>query len=169
MKVSAIVAIGKGRQIGLADRIPWHIPSDLKNFKAFTMGHHLLMGRVTFETLGRGLPGRKMLILSKNKDLVVSYGVLVSTLAEALAVAHNGQDTELFIGGGEKIYELALPYCHRLYISQVDYDGPADTYFPKYEHLDWKVIEKKEFSACEKHPAWSFSILERNDMKSVLN
>ena len=139
MILSVIAAIGKKGQLGLKGRIPWHLPEELQHFKRLTMGHHLLMGRKTFQSLPAPLPGRIHLVLSRTlSGKLPSRCFAVNSLKEALENARTGGETELFVCGGADIYAQTLPLSRCLYLSRVDYSGPADTYFPPWEHLSWK-------------------------------
>ena len=106
---SIIVAMDERGGIGLNNRVPWHIPADLRRFKALTMGHHLIVGRKTYESIGRVLPGRTMIIVSRSKDYRAEGCWVVSSLQGALRLAEEGGETEVFIGGGGMIYAQALP------------------------------------------------------------
>ena len=139
MILSLIAATGKQRQLGNKGRIPWHLPEELQHFKATTMGHHLLMGRKTFQSLPGILPGRPHIVLSRSRDSGLSSQCLAATsLPEALQMARAQGESELFVCGGADIYAQTLPMADRLYLSQVDYTGPADAFFPPWEHLPWE-------------------------------
>lgn len=149
--VVIVVALSrKKRAIGYKNKLLWHIPADLKRFKALTLGHPIIMGRKTFESiltmLGKPLPGRKTIVVTRNIDY--SYpGVIVATSLEAaftLALVDN--PTEIHIGGGAEIYKEALPYTDKLYLTLVDSDAYADTFFPEYEN---DFILSKEFTPKE--------------------
>lgn len=161
MILSAIVAIGKNREIGLDNKMLWHIREDFQNYKKITMGHHLIMGRKTFDSIGRPLPGRTSVILSRDKALTREGAIVLNDPKEALEFAKKAGDSEVFINGGAEIYNMFLPEISRLYLSKVDFEGEADTYFPEYEAYDWKIIEETSFAATEKSPAWKFQILEK--------
>ena len=139
MILTLIAAIGNQRQLGLKGRIPWHLPEELQYFKHLTMGHHLLMGRKTFQSLPGPLPGRTHLVLSRHlPEQLPDLCLPVASLPEALQSARQGGETELFVCGGAEIYAQTLPMADRLYLSQIDYSGPADTFFPPWEHLPWE-------------------------------
>lgn len=164
MIVSAIVAMGKNFAIGLRKDLPWRLPSDLKRFKDLTLGHHLIMGRKTFESIGRPLPHRDSIIITRN--IHFSYpdtGVFItSSLREALLLAERRGESEVFICGGGTIYQEALSLVERLYLTLVDYEGAADTFFPPFDHLGWKVVHE-EFCPKENRDTYSsnFKIYER--------
>ena len=162
MLISLIVAMGKSGQIGYKSKIPWHLPSDLQNFKKITMGHTLLLGRKTFESIGRPLPGRKTIILSQNQDFQQPSCKVVSKLEEAFKFAEDSGEQELFIAGGAKIYELALPYVKKFYLSRVDYDGEADVFFPPFSFTrGWVCETQMNFAKTEKEPAWTYEVWNR--------
>jgi dihydrofolate reductase len=143
MIISLIVATGTHRQIGLDGKMPWHIHAEFKHFKETTMGHHLIMGRKTFESIGEPLPGRMTIVLSHDPAWSHPHVLRAATLREALELAKSRGETEVFICGGSSVYEQALPLCQRLYLSQVDYTGPADAFFPSYEQLLWTKREDR--------------------------
>lgn len=144
-----IVAIGKGRALGIKNGLLWHIPDDLKRFKTLTTGHPVIMGRVTFESiikiLGKPLPNRTSIVVTRSST---SLGVndpnvmYVNSLDEALARAKE-LDEEIFVIGGAQIYEQALPLTDKLYLTLIDDEKEADAYFPEYEHLFTKIISEE--------------------------
>jgi len=164
MKVSMIVAFGKNYQIGLNNALLWHIPEDLKNFKRLTNGHHILMGRKTFESIGFPLPNRTSVVLSKNGfsfDGVHTY----EEINEALEFCKNNGEEEVFIMGGAQVYKLAFPYVNKLYLSEVDYDDEADAFLEEIDFSNWNLEEEishEEINENDKKtPAWTFKILNR--------
>ncbi len=162
MIVSLIVAIGKNRQIGKGNQMLWHIREDFKKFKETTMGHHLIMGRKTFESIGRPLPGRTTIIITTNSDYQAPDGVLIAASPEAaIELAASRGESEAFVAGGGIIYDLYLEKANRLYLSRVDFDGEADVFFPQFDQYDWKSTLGEDFEATEKSPAWSFELLSK--------
>jgi len=164
MKISMIVAYGKNYQIGKDNSLLWHIPADLKNFKKFTNGHHILMGRKTFDSIGFPLPNRTSVVLSKNgfcHDGVHTF----KEIQEALEFCKSSGDDELFIMGGAQVYKLAFPYVDRLYLSQVDYDGEADAFLEEIDFSNWNLEQEEvfeEINGQDKNiPAWTFKILNK--------
>lgn len=141
MEITIIAATGLKRQLGLKGKIPWHLPEDLKNFKKVTMGHHILMGRKTFESLGKPLPGRVNIVISSNLKEGEGFKVF-KTLKEGVDFAKSSGESELFICGGSKIYEEALSFASFMYLTQVSYDGDADAYFPVFELEAWEPVMK---------------------------
>ena len=153
MQITIIAATGKQRQLGLSGDIPWRIPEDLKNFKKVTMGHHMLMGRKTFESLPKMLPGRPHIIISRSAKEIQGCHVF-SSIKEGVAFAKEQGETELFICGGSKIYEEALQYANFMYLTQVDYDGDADVYFPKFDPEEWEPIFQSAVAESKSGIKW---------------
>lgn len=141
--VSAIIAIGKRtRAIGKNNDLIWKIPDDLKRFKTITSGHPIIMGRKTFESIGRPLPNRTNIIITRNPNLDVGRPsvVVVTDIKSALDKAHELDQEEIFIIGGGEIYKQALPFTDRLYLTLVDSDAQGDVFFPAYDEFT-KVLE----------------------------
>jgi dihydrofolate reductase len=147
--VSLIVAMDENRGIGLRGGLPWHLSTDLKRFKSLTMGHHILMGRKTFESIGRALPGREMIVVSRNPDYRAVSCLVVQSVEEGLEAARYQEESELFIIGGREIFEQALPYAMRIYLTQVHTAGEADTFFPEINLDDWWVVDSSSYPAGE--------------------
>ena len=139
MIVSLIVAMEEGRGIGRDNRVPWHLGDDLYIFKKSTLGHHLVMGRKTYESIGRPLPGRKMIVLSRQADFTAPGILHAASLEEALQIARQAQDDEVFIIGGGEVFTQALPLARRIYLTQVHGRIACDTFFPEIDLTDWKV------------------------------
>jgi dihydrofolate reductase len=146
MRLSLIVAMTRAGVIGRGGGLPWKLSTDLKRFKSLTMGHHLIMGRKTFDSLGRVLPGRTTIILSRQSHIPHPPQVLLAeTLDAALALA--AQDVEPFVIGGGQIFELATPRAARLYVTWVEADIAGDTTFPPIDWSAWREVRR------EHHPA----------------
>lgn len=161
MLVSLIAALGRQRQIGYNSQIPWSLPADLRNFSRLTLGHHLIFGRKTYDSIGYPLHGRHMIVLSHNPSLSIP-GIQVATdIKQALSLAQAAGESECFIGGGSQLYADAAPLAHRMYLSRVDYSGPADVYFPDLDFTSWKITESKFFEATDKTPAWTYEVYDR--------
>lgn len=160
MEIIIIAATGKKRELGLGGKIPWHLPEDLQNFKKVTMGRHIIMGRKTYESLGRPLPGRVNLVVSST--MADTSGVKVfKTLEEALRFAESNGETEAFICGGAKIYEEALSKASFMYLTQVDYEGKADTFFPEFESGDWEPVMKTTEHESVSGNKWCLCVLKK--------
>lgn len=163
MILSLIVAMDEQRGIGHHGKLPWRLSTDQKRFKAITMGHHLIMGRKTFETIGRPLPGRTMIILTRNSAYHVDGCLVEKTLESALKLAKDHGETEVFVIGGGEIYAQALPQADRIYLTLVHTQVPADVFFPEVNAAAWRVIETETVPVGEKdsYPS-TFQILERS-------
>lgn len=139
-RVSIVAAIGKNRELGRGGGLIWRIPEDLKRVKALTMGHPLIMGRTTYESIGKPLPGRTMIVVSKTTEAIPGC-VVKNSLEDALAYAREIDKEEIFIFGGAQIYHAALPFTDRLYLTRIEAEAPdADTFFPTFEEEFTKVI-----------------------------
>jgi len=161
--ISMIVAVGQDLQIGLKGQMLWHIKEDFAHFKKTTMGHTLIMGRKTFESIGRALPGRKTYILTRDESYTQKDCEIFQSLDAALDKARASSEEEVFIAGGGEIYKQALDLCDRLYLSEVDYKGEADAFFPAFSQENWRDSREREaFAATAKSPAWTLRVLERN-------
>lgn len=160
MKLAIVAAYSVNRVIGYRKLIPWHLPADLKRFKTLTMGHHLLMGRKTFESIGQPLPGRTTVVITRRQDWT-SEGVLVAhSVGEALEIART--DEEPFIAGGEEIYRQTLEIASRLYLTLVHKPFEGDTYFPEIDNSAWQLLSREDWNADGNNPcAYSFLIYER--------
>ncbi len=160
MKKSMIVAIGKNNEIGYKNKLLWHVPEDLKNFKKITEGHHVFMGRKTYDSiinrLGKVLPNRVSLVLT-HKD--VKDGKKVSSFKEALKIAKEAGDDEIFVIGGESIYRQTLNEIDKLYLTKVPYFGKADAYFPEINLDEFELTHSREGEECK------FYIFERRAPK----
>ena len=163
-----IVAYGKNWEIGLDNQMLWHISEDFKNFKAITSGHHILMGRKTFESIGKPLPNRTSIVLSNSgfeHDGVHTF----SDVQEAFNFARSSGEEELFIIGGANIYETLFPYVDKMYLSEVDFEGEADAYLKEIDFSTWDLQEQKEYHKIKDEngkllsPAWKFKVWVKKD------
>jgi dihydrofolate reductase len=148
-----VCALDRARAIGRDGGLPWHLPDDLKRFKALTLGHPMLMGRKTALSLGRALPKRRNLVLTRSGRVPFAGMEAVSTLEEALALA--GNDTLMVIGGGE-VFALALPLARRMHLTYVDtvVEG-ADAFFPKFDESQWRITSRAQHPVDAQH-AYAF-------------
>ncbi len=151
MRLSVIVAMSENRVIGCGGQLPWRLSADLRRFKQLTMGHHLLMGHRTFESIGRPLPGRTSVILSRQTDTVAVPGVILSpSLEHALQVAAG--DEELFAIGGGEVYRQILPLAERVYLTQVHARVEGDVTFPELPEGEWVLRDQSpRYEADEKN------------------
>lgn len=131
-----IAAVGKNGVIGNKGKLPWHIPEDLQHFKKVTSGHAIIMGRKTWDSIGKPLPNRRNIVISRDKNLVLDGAEVYQSLEEAIDNAAKTDKTP-FVIGGSLIYELAMPLATKMIITEVDYDGEGDSYFPKYDKNRW--------------------------------
>ena len=160
MHLSIIVAMGKNRVIGKNGMLPWHISSDLKNFKKITMGKPILMGRKTYESIGRPLPGRENIILTKNKNYFAEGCIVKNTIDEGFLYCQKVP--ELMIMGGAALYEQTLYKAKRLYITEVNATTDGDVFFPEFDRNEWVEISRNSFEASENDDFdYIFKILER--------
>jgi dihydrofolate reductase len=149
-RFSLIVAMTRQGVIGRGGTLPWKLSSDLKRFKALTMGHHLLMGRKTFESLGRVLPGRTSIVISRQAGYQTPPAVLVAhELDEAIRLATG--DDEVFIIGGGEIFRVAQPRANRMYVTWVEAAIEGDTLFPAWNPAEWQLVSSERHSADEKN------------------
>jgi len=159
-RISLIVAMSRNGVIGKDNRLPWHLPADLKRFKELTMGHTIVMGRKTWESIGRLLPGRRSVIVTRNAAFRIEGAVTADTLETAIAAGAG--DDEIFIIGGEQIFRLALPLADRIYLTIVQADVEGDTYMPAIDPALWRRVRSESHAATEASPlAWRFDVLER--------
>jgi dihydrofolate reductase len=140
--LSLIVAHAKHQVIGFNNTLPWHLPEDLKRFRALTMGHHIIMGRKTYESLGRLLPGRTSIIVTRNKDFKVEGALIAHSLQAALMLC--GSDNEPFVIGGAELYKEGIKLATKLYITEVQAEFAGDAFLPEIDLSDWNLSEKKD-------------------------
>lgn len=163
-----IVAYGKNWEIGLDNQMLWHISEDFKNFKAITSGHHILMGRKTFESIGKPLPNRTSLVLTRG-DFSHEGVETFNDVQEAFNFARANGEEELFIIGGANIYETLFDYVDKMYLSEVDYEGNADAYLKEIDFSTWDLSEEKSYDVIlddegkVKSPAWKFKVWVKKD------
>ena len=167
MKISMIVAYGKNWEIGLNNEMLWHISEDFKNFKTITSGHHILMGRKTFESIGKPLPNRTSIVLS-NTGFKHEGVHTFNDIQEAFNFARESAEEELFIIGGANIYETLFPYVDKMYLSEVDFEGVADAFLKPIDFSIWDLAEEKSYDAIIEHgktksPAWKFKVSVKKD------
>lgn len=162
MKISAIAAMSENRIIGKNNQLPWHLPADLQHFKTITMGSPILMGRKTYESIGRPLPGRMNLIMTRNTLFEAPGCIVISSIEEAIKQANATGSQELFIIGGADIYQQLLPAIDRLYLTIVEGSFDGDAYFPQLNPKDWQETEKQTFFADTNNPHdYRFIVLDR--------
>ena len=145
MRLSIVVAMDGNRLIGKDNGLPWHLPADLAFFKKLTTGNTILMGRKTFDSIGRPLPNRRNIVITRNADIEITGCEVVNSIEEALSLAQG--ETEVMVIGGAKLYQQILPIADRLYITQIEGEFDGDTYFPTYDEKNWRQV------SCESHLA----------------
>lgn len=161
MHVSMVVAHGPKGEIGLDNKLLWHIPEDLKNFKKITTGKMIVMGRKTFESIGKPLPDRANVVITRDENfkhdgvIVIHDPMMAFDLALEAEEDLGEDDFEMMVIGGGEIFNLFMPYTHKIYLSEVDYTGPADAFFPPVDYKEWE-IEK-----TEKFEKFTFKVLTR--------
>ena len=158
--VSIVVATDERGGIGLRGSLPWHLPEDLRRFKALTLGSPVIMGRRTSDSIGRPLPGRHNIVVSRQAGLAIEGCTVVDSLDAGVAAA--GPAPETFIIGGAELYRLALPIADKLYLTRVHATVGADTFFPAFDVADWDEVAREEHAADARHAcAMSFLTLRR--------
>ncbi|MGE3608055.1 MAG: dihydrofolate reductase [Bacteriovoracaceae bacterium] len=145
MRVSLIVAKSENNVIGKNNQLPWHLKDDLQNFKKLTMGHHILMGRKTFDSIGKALPGRMSLVISSDSRPAQENVLWFNSIFRAIKHAERSGESELFIIGGERIYKYALSLVDRIYLTEVQAVVEGDVYFPQLSLKNWKKISEQNF------------------------
>jgi len=150
LNISLVVAMSINGVIGSDNQLPWHLADDLKFFKALTTGHTVLMGRKTFDSIGKALPNRQNLVLTRQPDLTLPGAICCANLPEAIQIARRAQETDLFVIGGAEIYRLALPFVHTFYMTRVWVEIPDSeglVSFPPYNTEEWQETKRLNFSA----------------------
>lgn len=158
--VSIIVATSDNQGIGKDNQLLWHLPNDLKFFKRVTSGHTVIMGRKTFESIGRPLPNRRNIVITRQKDFEADGVTKAASISEALRL--TADESEVFIIGGAEIYRQTLPLANRIYLTKVSAQLDADAFFPALSPDEWEIKIAEEYPADEKHVyAYSFIIMNR--------
>jgi len=157
MKIILIAAMAKNRVIGRDNTIPWHIPGEQQRFKGITMGHTLIMGRKTFESIGRPLPGRKTIIISRNRDYQAEGCLVPPCLSDAIALCPK--DETIFIAGGGEIYREALPLADEIYLTVLDREAEGDILFPEFDPRQFREISAEREEGTE---PYTFTVFSRH-------
>ena len=162
MKLSIVVAMSVNRVIGRDNALPWKLPADLKHFRELTLGHHLLMGRKTFESIGRPLPGRTTVVITRQDGYAREGILVVSSVDEAVELASKAGEPEAFIAGGAEIYQQTLQRADRLYLTLVHRSFQGDTLFPEFDKSAWQEVSRKDLEPDEENScAMSFLTYEK--------
>ncbi len=169
--ICLVVAMAKNRVIGSAGGLPWHLPADLKHFKALTMGKPMIMGRKTFGSIGRALPGRTNIVVTRDADFEAEGVISADSLEAALTLAGeeaSEEADEIMIIGGGQIYELALPLAERIYLTEVDAEPEGDVLFPEIDTDQWRLTSRQEHPAASDAPAYAFLKFARRTGEGML-
>ena len=162
MRISLIAAVAENGVIGRRGQLPWHVADDLRRFKQLTMGHTIIMGRKTWESIGRPLPRRRIVVISLRADYRSEGVETVDTLDAAIAVAKAAGDQEAFIIGGAEVYRLALPRAHRMYLTRIHAAVDGDVFFPEYVATEWRQVSSERCAANEENDfAFTFEVFDR--------
>lgn len=160
-RISIIVAAATNQAIGKDNQLLWHLPNDLRFFKKTTTGHPIIMGRKTYESVGRPLPNRRNIVITRRPDYLAEGVEVAHSLAQAIALATDNTE-EIFIVGGAEIYKQALPLTDRIYLTRVHTTINGDTYFPEFDSSTWRLLTNEEHPADEKHAyGYSFQVYDR--------
>ena len=149
-KLSLIVAVANNNVIGVNNTLPWHLPEDLKRFRALTTGHHIIMGRKTYESLGRLLPGRTTVIVTRNKDYKIEGALIAHSLESAVDICKD--DDEVFLIGGAELYQHGLELADKLYITEVDLNVEGDAFFPQLDLDLWLETSREALTSAQGLP-----------------
>ena len=159
-KINLIVAMANKRTIGLDNQMPWHLPADLKHFKAITLKHPIIMGRKTYQSIGKALPGRRNIVVTRNTDFQLDDAEVVNDLQQAVNLCDEA--AEIMIIGGANIYQQMLAKADRLYLTFIDLDIEGDTHFPDWQGLGFSETASEQHHPDEKNPyAYRFVTLEK--------
>lgn len=145
MRLTLVVAMARNRVIGIDNRLPWHLPGDLKRFRALTMGHSVVMGRRTWESIGRPLPGRRMLVVSRTPGYRAEGCEVFASLDAALSACRG--DAEVFVIGGEQLFAAAMPRANRIHLTVVEAEFAGDTFMPAIDPGEWRETARTPFPA----------------------
>ena len=163
-RLSLLVAMARNRVIGRNNKLPWHLPADLKHFKFLTMGQTIVMGRKTYESIGRPLPGRVNIIVTRQTGYEVPGAIVVNTIDDALLICErtgsiNGEN---FIIGGEELYRQILKICQRIYITEIQRDFEGDVFFPEFDPNEWEETQRdRHISENDTNLEYHFVVLDR--------
>jgi dihydrofolate reductase len=164
MIISCIVAIAKNNVIGKDNQIPWYLPSDLKYFKKVTTGHHVIMGRKCYESIGKPLPNRTNIIITRDPFFISSNCLIARNIKEALEMALDNGETEAFIIGGGQIYEQTADFWDKFYLTEVDLDAEGDIFFPELDLNEWTLTSKECHQKDEKNEFdYCFNVYDRRE------
>ncbi len=159
-RISLIAAMAQNRTIGINNTLPWRLPGELKYFKAVTMGHHILMGRKTYESIGKPLPGRTTVIITRNAGYTAE-GCIIANSIDA-AIHASASDNEIFFVGGAELYSQALAVADRLYLTEIQKDYEGDAHFPEFDYNQWHEVKREKHKVDEPDGlAYHFVVYDR--------
>lgn len=164
LRLSLLVAMAKNRVIGRNNKLPWHLPADLKHFKFLTMGQTIVMGRKTYESIGKPLPGRTNIIITRQTGYEVPGAIVVNSIDDALLTCKETRsiNAENFIIGGEELYRQTLKICQRIYITEIQRDFEGDAYFPAFDPNEWEETQRdKHISESDVNLEYHFIVFDR--------
>ena len=166
MKLALIAAMAQNRVVGIDNKLPWHLPEDLKYFKRITTGKAVIMGRKTYESIGRPLPNRTNIVITRSTEFSAPGIEVVNSLDAAIELAENvsliNAVDEVMVIGGAQIYEVALPQADRLYLTHVHANVEGDAYFPDVDMSQWKELGREDYDASETNPYdYSFVVYDK--------
>lgn len=157
MRISIIVAFDHNRLIGKNNALPWHLPADLQHFKKLTMGHHMVMGRKTFESIGKPLPGRTSVVVTTDPMWIFPGCISAPSLPLAIEACEGAE--EVFLIGGARIFTEGMKYAHRLFITLIDHEFEGDTWFPEIDGNIWKEVGREHHQKDDRN-AWNYTFVE---------
>ena len=159
-RISIVCAMSKNYVLGNNNQLPWHLPADLRHFKEITLGKPVIMGRKTYDSIGKPLPNRRNIVISRDPNLIIPGCEIVHSLDTAIQLAGNEQ--EIMIIGGGNIFMQTLPLAQRMYLTIINQDFVGDAYFPQWNETEWKIVERSDHLPDDKNPyAYSFLTLDR--------
>ncbi len=162
MRIALIAAAAQNGVIGRDNQLPWRLPDEFRHFKQTTAGHHVIMGRRTWESRGTPLPKRTNIVVTSQSDYSAPGAIVVSSLAEALRVAEDAGEDEAFVIGGTRMYAEALAIADRLYLTRVHASFDGDAVFPSFDESLWREVERREHAVDDRHPyAYTIRTLDR--------
>jgi dihydrofolate reductase len=163
MKISLLVAADENNVIGKDNKLPWNLPADLKYFKNLTWSMPVLMGRKTFESVGKPLPGRRNIVITHNKAWTAVGAEVAHTIKEAIAMAKESDVKEIFVIGGAEIFKEVLPQANRIYLTRIHHLFEGDAFLPEINKAEWRLVKNIDCKKDEKNPYdYSFQTWERN-------
>jgi len=149
--VTLIAAIDENNGIGKNNQLPWQLPADMKRFKALTTGHHVIMGRKSYESMGKALKDRTNIVITRNSDYTLPDAEVVSSLSAAIQLAKDNGETEVWILGGGEIFREAIKIADKMQLTHIHHSFDCDTFFPKFNENEWRIVQKEDHQPDEKN------------------